>query len=152
MIGVGAGEAERGQAACVDGADRVEEGCEDGAAQGWGGGPGSGVCVIGEDLGARLLCERRSLLGIRNAELEAGRVLAVENWNRFRGDRAAGGKNGGGREILVGGISLNGNSVIEAFCYGIKNVVFAACGRIVTQDGVYAEGGGIDAPFRALDA
>jgi len=46
--GVGAGEAEGGYGACVDGTDNDEEGCEDGEAQGWGGGRGPGVWVIGE--------------------------------------------------------------------------------------------------------
>lgn len=151
-IGVGAGEAESGHAACVDGTDDVEPGCEDREAQGWGDGRGPGVWVKGEDFGARLRCERGSLLGIGRAEVEAGRVLAVEDRNGFRGDRAAGGKDGGGREILVGGISLNSNGVIEVFCYAINGAVFAACRRIIAEDGVYAEGGGIDAAFRALNA
>ena len=93
-IGVGAGEAEGGYGACVDGTDNVEEGCEGGEAQGGGGGRGPGVWAVGEDFGARLLCERGSLLGIGRAEVEAERVLAVEDWNSFRGDNAAGGKDG----------------------------------------------------------
>lgn len=99
-----------------------------------------------------MLCERGSLLGIGKAEVEAERVLAVEDWNSFRGDNAAGGKDGGGREILVSGISLNSNGVTEPFSYAMTNVVFAACRRIVTEDGVYDEGGRIDAAFRSLNA
>jgi len=52
----------------------------------------------------------------------------------------------------VSGISLNSNGVTELLSYAITNVVFAACRRIVTEDGVYADGGRIDAAFRSLNA
>lgn len=52
----------------------------------------------------------------------------------------------------MSGISLNSNGVMEPFSYAITNVVFAACRRIITEDGMYAEGGRIDAAFRSLNA
>lgn len=52
----------------------------------------------------------------------------------------------------MSGISLNSNGVTELLSYAITNVVFAACRRIVTEDGVYADGGRIDAAFRSLNA
>lgn len=147
-MGVEAGEAERGDGACIHWTDSIEEGCEDGRAPG---GLSPSFWIVAEDIGVRLRCGSRSLLGIRTA-VEAEGVGAVEDRNGFRVDGAVGGEDGGGREVVMRGVALDGDGWVDPSLGAIADVLFAAGGRVVAEDGVNAEGGGVDGAFCALDA
>lgn len=107
---------------------------------------------MAEDIGVRKRCGSGNLIGVRGAAVEVEGVGAVEDGEGFRGDGAAGGEDGGGGDVVVRGVALDGDGVVEPFVDAVADGVLAACGWIVAEDGVDAEGGGVDGAFCGLDA